>query len=131
VKFNHSIPPVTVTPVLAYPDVRPAVDWLSTAFGAAERVRIGENHRAQMSIGGGAFIVAEQTSTRRSPTPGELGSVSIMVRLDDARAHCAAARAARARILTEPTDHMYGERQYSAEDLASPRQAERSLHMID
>jgi uncharacterized glyoxalase superfamily protein PhnB len=118
VKFNHSIPPVAVIPVLAYPDVRAAAAWLSTTFGAVERVRIGENHRAQMSIGDGAFIVAEETSTRRPPTPGERGSVSIMVRVDDARAHCAAARAAGARILTEPTDHMYGERQYSAEDLA-------------
>ena len=61
-KANRSIPPVTVIPVLTYPDVRTAVGWLASAFGAVEHVRIGEDHRAQMSIGGGAFIVAEPTS---------------------------------------------------------------------
>jgi hypothetical protein len=31
VKVNRSIPPATVIPVLIYPDVRAAVDWLGTA----------------------------------------------------------------------------------------------------
>ncbi|MGH3846678.1 MAG: hypothetical protein ACRDS0_35455 [Pseudonocardiaceae bacterium] len=49
-KANRSIPPATVIPVLTYPDVRAAADWLVSVFGAVERVRIGGNHRAQMSI---------------------------------------------------------------------------------
>ena len=118
---NRSIPPVTVIPVLTYPDVRAAVGWLDSAFGAVEHVRIGEDHRAQMGIGDGAFVVAESTSTRRAPVSGEPASVSIMVRVEDVQAHCARARAAGATIVDEPTDHMYGERQYSAEDLAGHR----------
>ena len=47
--------------------------------------------------------------------------MAIMVRVEDARAHCARARAAGATVLDEPADHMYGERQYSAEDLAGHR----------
>lgn len=117
-KANRSIPPETVIPVLTYPDVRAAVGWLISAFGAVEHVRIGEGHRAQMSIGAGAFIVAEPAANRRAPASGEPVCVSIMVRIEDARAHCARARAAGATILDEPTDHIYGERQYSAEDLA-------------
>ena len=39
---NRSAPPVTVTPVLIYPDVRAAVAWLESAFGFEERVRVGE-----------------------------------------------------------------------------------------
>lgn len=117
-KGNRSIPPDTVIPVLTYPHVPAAVDWLVSAFGAVEHVRIGDGHRSQMSIGAGAFIVAEPADTRRPPTPGEPGSVSIMVRVEDARAHCARARAAGATILAQPADHVYGERQYSAEDLA-------------
>jgi uncharacterized glyoxalase superfamily protein PhnB len=39
-----------------------------------------------------------------------------MVRVDDARAHCQWARTHGARILMEPTDFEYGERQDSAED---------------
>ena len=42
----------------------------------------------------------------------------MLVRVQDARAHCDHARAAGARILMEPTDFEYGERQYHAEDLA-------------
>jgi uncharacterized glyoxalase superfamily protein PhnB len=120
-KANRSIPPVTVIPVLTYPDVRAAVDWLASAFGAVEHVRIGENHRAQMSIGGGAFIVAESTPGRRPPVSGEPVAVSIMVRVEDVRAHCARARATGASVVDELTDHIYGERQYSAEDLAGHR----------
>lgn len=120
-KANHSIPPVTVIPVLTYPDVPAAASWLVSAFGAVERVRIGDDHRVQMSIGGGAFIVAEPTPTRCPPVPGEPVSVSIMVRVEDVRAHCERARSAGATIVDEPTDHMYGERQYSTEDLAGHR----------
>jgi uncharacterized glyoxalase superfamily protein PhnB len=40
------------------------------------------------------------------------------VRVDDVNAHCARARAHGARILMEPTDFEYGERQYTAADLA-------------
>ena len=41
-----------------------------------------------------------------------------MVRVDDARAHCARSGVHGAKILMEPTDMEFGERQYNAEDLA-------------
>jgi uncharacterized glyoxalase superfamily protein PhnB len=116
-KVNRSVPASTVIPVLSYPDVRAAVDWLSAAFGFVERVRIGENHRAQLRFGDGAVIVADVGGDRRPPRPGET-THSVMVRVQDSRAHCERARAYGARILMEPTDWEYGERQYSAEDLA-------------
>jgi uncharacterized glyoxalase superfamily protein PhnB len=117
-KANRSIPRATVIPVLIYPDVREAVDWLSTAFGFVERVRIGEDHRSQLGCGdGGAVILGDVRGDRRPPRPGEV-THSVMVRVEDARAHCEHARAHGARILEEPRDHEYGERQYSAEDPA-------------
>jgi uncharacterized glyoxalase superfamily protein PhnB len=116
-KVNRSIPAATVIPVLVYPDVREAVAWLGAAFGFAERVRIGENHRAQLKVGDGALIVADVRGDRRPPRPGEVNG-SVTVRVDDARAHCERARNAGAHILMEPTDFEYGERQYSAEDFA-------------
>lgn len=112
---NRSVPDATVIPVLVYPDVRKAVDWLTETFGFSERVRIGENHRSQLRLGEGALIVADVQGERRPPRPGEV-THSVMVRVDDARAHCERARARGARILMEPTDFPYGERQYSAED---------------
>ena len=116
-KPNRSIPSATVVPVLVYPDVRAAVTWLEEAFGFAERVRIGEDHRAQLSFGDGAVIVGDVRGERRPPRPGE-STHSVLVRVDDARAHCERARAHGARIVMEPTDYEYGERQYHAEDLA-------------
>jgi uncharacterized glyoxalase superfamily protein PhnB len=98
-----------------YQDVRVAVDWLTQAFGFAERVRIGENHRAQLSVGDGAVIVADVSNDRRVPQPGEV-SHSVMVRVEEVRAHCERARERGARILMEPSDMPFGERQYTAED---------------
>lgn len=116
-KPNRSIPASTVVPVLIYPDVREAVAWLGEAFGFAERVRIGEDHRAQLAVGDGAVIVADVRQERRPPRPGEV-THSVMVRVPDAHAHCEHARRNGARIVMEPTDFEYGERQYAAEDLA-------------
>jgi uncharacterized glyoxalase superfamily protein PhnB len=116
-KANRSIPAATVIPVLIYPDVREAVAWLAAAFGFVERVRIGENHRAQLQFGDGAVIVGDVRHDRRPPRPGEV-THSVTVRVENARAHCERARAHGAVILMEPTDFEYGERQYTAQDTA-------------
>jgi uncharacterized glyoxalase superfamily protein PhnB len=116
-RSNRSIPSAVVIPVLIYPDVREAVAWLSGAFGFVERLQIGENHRSQLSFGDGAVIVGDVHRDRRPPRAGEV-THSVVVRVDDANAHCARARAYGAEILMEPTDFEYGERQYAAEDPA-------------
>src|ERR1700712_3376824 len=113
-KTNRSIPQPTVIPVLIYPEVREAVAWLTAAFGFAERLRIGEAHRSQMQVGDGAIIVADVRRDRIPPREGE-STHSVLVRIDDAHAHCERARANGARILEEPTDFEYGERQYLAQ----------------
>ena len=119
-KPNRSIPSPTVIPVLTYPDVREAVAWLGTAFGFEERLRIGESHRSQLRVGDGAVIVADVRKEQRPPRPGEV-THSVLVRVEDARAHCERARSNGARILMEPTEFEYGERQYAAEDPAGHR----------
>jgi uncharacterized glyoxalase superfamily protein PhnB len=116
-KPNRSIPASTVIPVLVYPDVREAVAWLSAAFGFQERLRIGENHRSQLRFGDGDLIVADVRGDRRPPRAGEVTQY-VTVRVEDARGHCERARELGARIVMEPTDFEYGERQYSAEDPA-------------
>jgi uncharacterized glyoxalase superfamily protein PhnB len=117
VRSNRSIPQATVVPILIYPDVRAAVEWLNAAFGFVERVQIGEDHRAQLSLGDGAVIVGDVRHDRRPPRPGE-STHSVLVRVEDARAHCERARQHGAEILMEPRDFEYGERQYTAADLA-------------
>jgi uncharacterized glyoxalase superfamily protein PhnB len=117
VRPNRSIPSAVVIPVLIYPDVREAVAWLSKAFGFVERLQIGESHRSQLSVGAGAVIVGDVRNERRPPRAGEV-THSVIVRVEEVDAHCANARVHGARILMEPTDFEYGERQYTAEDPA-------------
>jgi uncharacterized glyoxalase superfamily protein PhnB len=116
-KSNRSLPAATVIPVLIYPDVREAVAWLERAFGFTERVRIGENHRSQLRVGDGAVIVGDVKRDRKPPRPGEV-THSVTVRVEDVNAHCERARLHGARIVVEPIDFEYGERQYTAEDPA-------------
>lgn len=121
VKPNRSIPPSTVIPVLMYPDVREAVAWLSAAFGFAERTRIGEGHRAQMSIGeDGAMIVADVRGEQQAPHEGIVSHV-MKVRVENVGAWYERARAHGARVLEPPTDRVYGERECTVEDLAGHR----------
>ena len=118
---NRSIPGATVIPVLVYPDVRAAVDWLTAALGFAERVRIGDGHRAQMAVGeGGAVIVAEVAGDKQPPQPGIVTHV-LKVRVADVDAAFEQARRHDARVLAEPVDRPYGERECTIEDPAGHR----------
>src|SRR5205814_3108674 len=85
-----------------------AAEWLAAAFGFTVRLRIA-NHRIQMRAGEGCITIAEGTV---APNRSHI----IQVRIEDVRAHCERARKHGAIILDEPTDHMYGERQYNARD---------------
>jgi len=119
-KPNRSVPPATVVPVLSYPDVRAAVAWLSAAFGFVERTRIGESHRAQLSIGAdGAMIVAERRGEQSAHDEGLTHLVR--VRVEDVSAQFERARAHGARVLEAPTDREYGERDCTVEDMAGHR----------
>lgn len=120
-KHNRSIPPATVVPVLVYPDVRAAVAWLTDVFGFTERVRIGEGHRAQMSIGGdGALIVADTHGEQQPPAAGIVTHV-MKVRVEDVDAQFERARSRGAHVLEPPIDHVYGERECTLVDLAGHR----------
>jgi uncharacterized glyoxalase superfamily protein PhnB len=107
-----------VIPELVYADVDEAIGWLCEAFGFTELWR-AHGHRARLALGNGVVIVADADPQygRAVPAPGPR-SYSVMVKVEDVDAHHDQARARGARILSTPTDHSYGERQYSAEDLA-------------
>jgi uncharacterized glyoxalase superfamily protein PhnB len=116
-KKNRSAPDATVIPVLYYPDVRKAVEWLTTALPFTERLRIGE-HRCQLLYRSGAIVIATpgghadaDPSTVQSPA-----GHSVMLRVAGIDELFVRAKGAGARVLTEPADHMYGERQCSFAD---------------
>lgn len=112
-RINRSIPPCPVIPVLHYPDPATAADWLERAFGFSVRLRIA-NHRIQMHAGTGCFTIAHGNMVPNH-------SCSVQVRVEDAHLHSDRARAFGARILSDPEDHVYGERQYSADDFYGHR----------
>jgi uncharacterized glyoxalase superfamily protein PhnB len=112
-RFNRSVPPCPVIPVIIYPDPSAAADWLRKAFGFTVRLRIA-NHRIQMKAGDGCFTIAKGNVTPNN-------SQHVQVRIEDANAHCDRARNCGATILSEPTDHPYGERQYNAQDFYGHR----------
>ena len=116
-KKNRSAPHTAVIPVLYYPDVREAVEWLTTALPFIERLRIGD-HRCQLFHGNGAIVVATPgghadaaPSTLQSP-----GAHSVLLRVTGIDQLFERAKAAGALVLAEPADHMYGERQCSFVD---------------
>jgi uncharacterized glyoxalase superfamily protein PhnB len=104
------MPHCSVIPVLGYSHVPDAVDWLCRAFGFSVRVRIAD-HRAQLKAGDGCFVVS-------GAEPGRDCRCSLMVRVEGIDLHYERALAFGARVVSAPTDYLYGERQYTVEDLA-------------
>ena len=114
---NRSAPPGPVVPWLVYEDVDEAIRWLCGAFGFTERVRTspepdGTIHHAQVAVGEGAVVLTAQREGRGA------ASQSLYVPVDDVDGHCERARKFGARILRPPATCPFGERQYTAEDLA-------------
>jgi uncharacterized glyoxalase superfamily protein PhnB len=120
VLVNRSVPSSTVIPELVYDDVEQAVDWLCRAFGFSVRWSAGD-HRAQLHVGDGAVVVRDHPPDidAGAAVPGARSSV--LVRVEDVDALHAGALASGARIVREPRDHPYGERQFTAEDPAGHR----------
>lgn len=120
-KANRSIPSATVIPVLVYPDVRAAVEWLTTVFGFTERIRIGEDHRSQMRIGqDGAVIIADVRGQRTPPTPG-VETHLLKVRVEDVRAQYERVTSHGVPIVAELAEQPFGELQFTVDDLAGHR----------
>ena len=110
---NLSMPEAAVIPVLLYADVTSASVWLCQAFGFIERLKVA-THRVQLDIGQGAVVVAQLYGAGPSLVAS---TSSVMVRVSNVDLHCDRAKKAGATILSKPTSHIYGERQYDAIDI--------------
>lgn len=124
-----------ISSAVYYQDPAKAIDWLCNAFGFEVRLKVeGENGsilHSELLIGEGVIMVAatekeskpQQAVHRRSPrTIGGANTQNMMIYVDDVEAHCKQARAAGAKIVSEPTTTDHGEeywadRGYEAEDL--------------
>ena len=108
---NRSVPKCAVIPEIAYPAIGEAVEWVERAFGFRVRIRMGD-HRAQMNVGDGGAVVLVTREGVRSST---------LVRVESADEIFARAVAAGAKVVHEPQDYPYGERQASVLDYAGNR----------
>lgn len=113
---------------LFYDDASAAIDWLVRAFGFEIQLRVdGENGQvlhSQLIVGDGLIMVgsAGRAPYRKSPQAvGGANTQCLFTYVQDIEGHCQRARAAGAKILTEPTttDHgadYWADRGYEAED---------------
>ena len=109
--------------------------WLCSAFGFTELYRYGPAEHptgAFLATGHGGSVALQISRVGQSPSwdddaelrplrPGEPISGGISVRVDDVDAHHAQAVTCGATILNPPTTYPFGERQYTAVDLAGHR----------
>ncbi len=121
---NRSAPASTVVPVLVYEDVGKAIEWLCGAFGFTERLRApgsgGRVTHAQLSIGDGAAMIGASGAEFRPPRPNEVNQY-VLVHVEDVDRHFDHAKRFGAQIVQPPTNMPFGERVYTAEDLAGHR----------
>jgi uncharacterized glyoxalase superfamily protein PhnB len=116
-KKNRSAPNSAVIPVLYYPDVPEAVAWLTSVLPFTERLR-NDQDRRQLVHGNGAIVVTkpglnanEASSTQQNP-----GAHSVTLRVTGIDELFERVSKTGARVLAEPADKMYGERQCSFVD---------------
>jgi uncharacterized glyoxalase superfamily protein PhnB len=106
-------------PSLTYRDALAAIAWLKDAFGFEEvMVHTGEGERprqvehAELRFGTGVLMLGSPRPDRRwqdQQTPYSY--------VADVDGHCARAKAAGAKVTTEPHDNDYGGRGYAVQDL--------------
>jgi uncharacterized glyoxalase superfamily protein PhnB len=133
VLFNRSAAPGPVVPTLVYADVGRAIDWLCQTFGFSERFRYGPPGNpggAFLSVGAGSVALTQARTGQssewgdgavlRPPRPDEV-THTVAVHVADVDAHYAHTLRSGARILHPPETYPFGERQYTAEDLAGHR----------
>jgi uncharacterized glyoxalase superfamily protein PhnB len=126
-----------VVPMIAYEDGPAALDWLALAFGFRELRRFleqdGRLSHGEMETDSGLIMLASPTANYESPkrhrehceAAAKWSTVpwvidGFLVLVDDLDAHYGRAKAAGARMLSEPEDGPPGKR-YRAEDLEGHR----------
>ncbi|WP_348262235.1 hypothetical protein P8935_20820 [Telmatobacter sp. DSM 110680] len=115
---NRSVPVETVLPHVTYQDLAQAIDWLTTTFGFVEHYRYGDPVQGAQLHLGDAFIMVNAARSGRS-SPAALGSdtQSLTIFIEDVESHYAHSCTAKAKIVEELHETVYGEFQYGVEDI--------------
>ena len=117
-----------ITPIIFYDDPALALEWLAKSFGLETRMSIpgpdGGIMHAEMQLADGVVMMGPTAAGDQWKSPASLGgsvTQSLYVYVDDVDAHHARAKAAGAKILSEPEDQFWGDRNYTVEDLEGHR----------
>src|SRR5581483_12525396 len=117
-------PPPKVWPRIAsglyYTDPHKAIDWLCEAFGFEVQIQVdgegGKLVHSELVYGGGLIMVSDAACDRAKwphrKAPREIGNrntQSLMLYVEDLKAHYERAKAAGAEVLQEPKVSDYGE----------------------
>jgi len=111
-----------IVPILTYQDISAAHDFLCQAFGfvsgGVHRTPEGTAVHGEVRAGEAAVWLHRVTSEHQleSPLAADTANSGLFVYVDDVDAHYRRARAAGARIDSEPVNQPYGQREYGARD---------------
>jgi uncharacterized glyoxalase superfamily protein PhnB len=111
-----------VIPLVVCEDIATTHDFLVEAFGFEPGgvQRDGDGRAVHGEVRGGDWVIwlhaVSAEHEMASPRTLDASSAGIVVRVADVDTHFEHARAAGARIDSEPTDQEYGQREYGARD---------------
>jgi uncharacterized glyoxalase superfamily protein PhnB len=111
-----------IIPVLTYRDIAAAHDFLVKAFGfdsgGVDRNADGQAVHGEVRAGDAPIWLHRATTEHQldSPQASDVAHSGLFVYVDDVDAHYERARAAGARIDSQPVDQPYGQREYGARD---------------
>ena len=114
-------------PTLIYQDIPAAHDFLVKAFGfkggGVHRNAEGQPIHAEVRAGEAAIWLHRVTEEHglHSPLVSDVANSGLLVHVNDVDARYERARAAGARIDSQPVDQPYGQREYGARDLEGHR----------
>ncbi len=109
-----------ITPYLLYEDSDAALDFLTSAFGFTEKVRMtdddGRVNHAEVQLGNGVVMLGSPGADYKNPKNLGAKTQFVYVYVHDVDAHFERAKAAGGKITREPEDQFYGDRNYGVED---------------
>lgn len=108
-----------IAPYLLYEDGAAAIEFLTTAFGFEEHMRMedgGVVNHAELRLGDDSVMLGHPGADFESPRKTGSMNAFVHVYVDDVDAHFEQAKTAGAEIVMEPTDQEYGDRRYDAKD---------------
>ena len=109
-----------VMPYLLYEDSDDALEFLVNAFGFTEKLRMtddsGRVNHAEVQMNDGVIMLGTPPGDYKNPAKLGGKTQNIYVYVDDVDSHYERAKQSGAKIVREPEDQFYGDRNYGVED---------------